>query len=327
MKDWNTISETLRDYQILVKMVHVLFGVYVWELLTSMDFEWDFITGKKKFRWPFIFYIANRYSVLLWTSFQLLLFNHSVQQPFACQAIYTLVYIFGQTALLTTSINLAIRTMAIWSNIFVTAGLTLMILGNAVVIILEVYHSHEFFLYGVGCITSSPDETAWWIRAALLYAMTLDFVVLALSIYKITIGTSPVSQHILKSGIKPRVPQSKLTQILFKHGMIYYLTAFLTGLVSVIFLSLRLNDAMNEMAIPPAQIISTIAACRAVRALANFKPGNPPKPAQMNLHSGKKHPTSINKISTADIRTKESDNSFGLFEVETVRRRDLISSN
>ena len=25
---------------------------YSWEFVTSLDFEWDFISGKKKFRWP-----------------------------------------------------------------------------------------------------------------------------------------------------------------------------------------------------------------------------------------------------------------------------------
>ncbi|KAF9535169.1 hypothetical protein CPB83DRAFT_924845 [Crepidotus variabilis] len=300
MKDWNTISETLRDYQILVKMVHVLFGIYVWEFLTSMDFEWDFITGKKKFKWPFA---------------------AAISMP---DYLYSCLYIWSNSSAddeHKSGDSNCTSSIAIWSNIFVTAGLTLMILGNAVVIIL-------------GCITSNPDETASWIRAALLYAMTLDFVVLTLSVYKITVSASPISQHILKTGIKPRVPQSKLIQILFKHGMIYYLTAFLTDLLSVIFLSLRLNDAMNEMAIPPTQIISTIAACRAVRALANFKQDNSRKPAlpylltRMNLRSSKTCLTSISKASTAaDMRTKELDSSFVLVEVETVTRRDLIDSN
>ncbi|KAF9535167.1 hypothetical protein CPB83DRAFT_924841 [Crepidotus variabilis] len=70
MKDWNTISEILRDYQVLIKMVHALCGIYVWELLTSIDFELDFIRGKRKFKWPFLFYVVNRYSLLLWLLFQ-----------------------------------------------------------------------------------------------------------------------------------------------------------------------------------------------------------------------------------------------------------------
>ena len=54
-----------------------------WEFATSLNFDWDFITGKKKFRWPMvskaalketrrpihpliiqIFYFANRYFLL-----------------------------------------------------------------------------------------------------------------------------------------------------------------------------------------------------------------------------------------------------------------------
>ncbi|KAF9535168.1 hypothetical protein CPB83DRAFT_889078 [Crepidotus variabilis] len=227
-------------------------------------------------------------------------------------------------ALLTASINLAIRTIAIWSNVFVTAGLTLMILGNAAIIILEVYRSRASFFHGIGCTPSNPDETGLWLRAAFLYAMIFDLAVLILSVYKITMGATPTSQLVHERSIKSRIPQSRLSQILFKHGVIYYLTAFLTDLLSIIFLSLHLNVSMNNIAQPPTQVISTIAACRAVRALANFNHDNANKPVHV-FDSGKTRSTSISKVSTSGLVAQGLEDPFMLVEMETVARRDTTS--
>ncbi|EMD35615.1 hypothetical protein CERSUDRAFT_53885 [Gelatoporia subvermispora B] len=41
--------------------VHALFGLYIWEVLISMKFDLDYLTGKRRFRWPMIFYFLNRY--------------------------------------------------------------------------------------------------------------------------------------------------------------------------------------------------------------------------------------------------------------------------
>jgi hypothetical protein len=40
--------------------VHVLLGIYVYEWFITLPFDWDFISGKKHFRWPMSFYFANR---------------------------------------------------------------------------------------------------------------------------------------------------------------------------------------------------------------------------------------------------------------------------
>jgi hypothetical protein len=34
--------------------MHACVGLYAWEYITSLGFEWDLLTGKKKFRWPLV---------------------------------------------------------------------------------------------------------------------------------------------------------------------------------------------------------------------------------------------------------------------------------
>jgi hypothetical protein len=42
----------LHVVDVFSKIVFALFGVYVWELSVTSDFEWSLITGRRRFRWP-----------------------------------------------------------------------------------------------------------------------------------------------------------------------------------------------------------------------------------------------------------------------------------
>jgi hypothetical protein len=37
---------------VFLKLIYTLFGLYVWELFITCDFEWSLITKRRKFRWP-----------------------------------------------------------------------------------------------------------------------------------------------------------------------------------------------------------------------------------------------------------------------------------
>lgn len=44
------ISESAVFHQ----LVFTLFGLYTWEVLTTWDFEWSLLTGRRTFRWPLV---------------------------------------------------------------------------------------------------------------------------------------------------------------------------------------------------------------------------------------------------------------------------------
>ena len=71
MLDWKSQAELAKDSIIFIRFMHVLLGAYAcvlslasssianprtgrYEWLISLDFEWGFITGKKRFRWPMV---------------------------------------------------------------------------------------------------------------------------------------------------------------------------------------------------------------------------------------------------------------------------------
>lgn len=39
---------------VFLKLVYALFGVYVWELFVTCDFEWSLLTRQRIFRWPLV---------------------------------------------------------------------------------------------------------------------------------------------------------------------------------------------------------------------------------------------------------------------------------
>jgi hypothetical protein len=62
MVDWTSPTELASEGVIFKNLMHALIGLYAWEFLTSLDFEWELLTGKKRFRWPLVsFTIAGVY--------------------------------------------------------------------------------------------------------------------------------------------------------------------------------------------------------------------------------------------------------------------------
>lgn len=57
---WFSISKsillTFRS-DVFLKLIYALFGVYVWELFITCDFEWTLITRRRKFHWPLVCFI------------------------------------------------------------------------------------------------------------------------------------------------------------------------------------------------------------------------------------------------------------------------------
>ena len=82
MPDWKSPAELQLEGAIFAKFIHALLGLYAYvalivvffgflnsswiiryEFFLSLDFDWEFLSGKKRFRWPLV-----KYS-FCWTAF------------------------------------------------------------------------------------------------------------------------------------------------------------------------------------------------------------------------------------------------------------------
>ncbi|KAJ3934157.1 MAG: hypothetical protein NXY57DRAFT_722543 [Lentinula lateritia] len=261
MPDWNSPAEISKDGVVFSRFMHALLGLYIWEWFTSLDFDWDYIRGKRQFRWPLIFYFLNRYCLLFALIGIAVALN--VATEINCQALYTFNQCVGNAAIGLASINFSLRTMAVWTQKwYIVVPLILLILGQWSLLL------HGILLKATyspteGCVIVETDSRL--LLAGFTYTMCFDFVVLSLTAWKLVIN-APSSKV---------MGRSRLVVLIFGDGLIYFIIAFLSNLLATIFMLLDLNPVMSIIANVPSAIGSTIVACRAVRRLALFTSSGP----------------------------------------------------
>ncbi|GBE83841.1 hypothetical protein SCP_0508980 [Sparassis crispa] len=236
MVDWSSEAELAVDADAFTKLMHCLAGVYFWEFAVSLEFDWAFLAGKKQFNWRLIFYWLGRYC--LFFAMIGILTALDVTSEINCQALYTFNQLAGDAAVGLASINLSLRTMAIWSqNRYIVILLVIVILGHWALI-----------------LQGRSSNTI--LAATFIYSMCFDALVMTLSALKLA----------------PRAGHSQLIRLLFKDGLIYFLVAFIANLIATVFMLLDLNSVMSVVFNVPAAVASTIVASRAVRRLSKFTP-------------------------------------------------------
>ncbi|THH32791.1 hypothetical protein EUX98_g1388 [Antrodiella citrinella] len=172
-----------------------------------------------------------------------------------CQALYTFEQLGGNASIGLSSINLAIRTMAIWNmDRRIVIPLVLVILGHWSLILQGVLLSAEW-VDGAGCLVTKTNNTI--LAATFIYSMCFDLIVLVLSAIRLFRTRSSVKSPVVK--------------LLFKDGLIYFLIAFCSNLTVTVFMTLDFNPVMSIVFNVPAACAGTIVASRVVRRLHKFK--------------------------------------------------------
>lgn len=251
MVNWSSMEEIQKDAVVFDRFMHALLGVYIWEWFTSLRFDWKYISGKKKFRWPMVFYFLNRYCLLF--ALVGIAISLNVTTVINCQVLYTYIQVLGNASVGLASINLSLRTMAVWSqNRWLVIFLVLVILGHWSLLLHGVLLT-AVWVPGQGCsITSTQNRI---LAISFIYSMVFDFIVLCLTAYKL---------------LAPRTGRSRLVGLIFGDGLIYFVIAFLANFLATVFMLLDLNPVMSIIANVPAAIASTIVACRVVRRLNQY---------------------------------------------------------
>ncbi|TRM62232.1 hypothetical protein BD626DRAFT_404195 [Schizophyllum amplum] len=256
MVNWMSPEEIAHDGEAFSKFMHALLGLYLWEWATSLKFDWDYLRGKRTFKWPLIFYFLNRYCLLMALIGIAIALN--VTSEVNCQGLYTFNQCFGNAAIGFASINLSLRTMAIWSQKwFIVIPLVCVILAHWSLLLHGILLKATY-VPGTGCVITQTDSKI--LAATFIYTMTFDFTVLCLTAWKL---------------IFPAGGRSRLISLIFNDGLIYFVVAFVANLIATIFMLLDLNPVMSIIANVPAAIASTIVACRVVRRLNKYNSQGP----------------------------------------------------
>ncbi|TCD63463.1 hypothetical protein EIP91_005372 [Steccherinum ochraceum] len=256
MRDWMSSKEIAKDLVALGKTQHVICGVYFWEFIVSLKFEWEFIRRRKTLGWSMVVYFFGRY-VALFTLIGVII-SLDTDKKINCEALYKFLAFGGQATIGLTCANLAIRTMGIWGcDRRVVIPLIVLIVGHWVILMQGVAVRADYNEATRCYIAPTKPEL---IAGGFVYAICFDLVMFMLSAWKLLL---------------PKQCQvTPLVQTLRKDMLLSLGIAFLVNVPAVVILSLNLNPVMNTLPTLPAAIISSIMASRAVRRLANYDPSS-----------------------------------------------------
>ncbi|KAN0141814.1 hypothetical protein V8E53_000276 [Lactarius tabidus] len=250
MVDWNNPHTVLSESLALVKFVHVVNGIYIWEYFTTLWFEWEVLTKRRSWKPTMLIYFGSRLFCLGGVCTLLAGFNLTSQ--FNCQAWLDAVLAFCYPSFMFNSLLILLRTVAIWERRPVmTIVLTAVWLTNV-----------AFLIHGMtlGESVWVPTENACFVedsqkaKANVLASVVTDLILLL---------TMLVGVLRLESG-------SSMWRMLYRQGVVWILLATVGLIPPTIFLWLNLNEPMNLMFETPAMVILTISATRLYRSLVTY---------------------------------------------------------
>ncbi|KAF9535070.1 hypothetical protein CPB83DRAFT_227553 [Crepidotus variabilis] len=253
-----------------LRLVYAMLGLYTWEWASSLQFEFDLLTGRKKFKWPLVFYFLCRYFPFLHLgilprmssdgSWPNRLNSHRID----CRPLYVLLYIVGHGSVALAGNNLALRAMALWpGKKYLKFALWLIILGQWAVIL----WGAPALPGGLQLFHFAPTECHGWFTfidgslGAFLYALIFDLLILGLTLYKL-VGTINVSFFRRQDG--------PVRYILVAQGTSYMVISITVNLLALLLIELAPQSRLVADFIVPFQVVAPLIACRMVRQLVTF---------------------------------------------------------
>lgn len=246
--DWHNPARVLAEYSAFIKFIHVLGGVYIWEFVLNLGFEYSIITGKRKLTRSFPLYLGCRLSFLLYVAVQFLQFDTS--HKINCQGLVVMIFIFGYSTLMFASALIALRVTALWEHnrIIVAVAFTSW-LANTIIYVYTTVKSRGYWT-GSECVIQNTSHS----RIGVFSTLALDLLLLTLML----VGLLRWKGALQGGGI---------FQLLYVQGLTWVLVVTLAEIPPAVFTALNLNDPMNVMFQALGLIIMSLGATRMYRGL------------------------------------------------------------
>jgi len=272
MVNWSNPQEIVKDSEVFSRLILALFGVYVWELFMTWDFEWSLLSKQRQFRWPLVFFFLCRYCMLL--AFVGLIISLNITTPIDCGALYTFNSWTGNMAILCASTSLMLRTVALWDrNRAVMASLGTLCLAHWALLYRTMFIVKAAWSSTLQtCVVTQTNPSL--LNTTFFFTMGFDFIILVFTALAL---------------LKKHSARTDLWKLLFHDGLVYFFISFSTNCIPAVLNVLNLNTLMNVIATIPAATITSIAACRAVIRLLEFSSSDVYVHSTSNVASA--HPT------------------------------------
>jgi len=266
MNKWHDPARIIAEYFALAKFVHLLGGLYIWEFVTNLEYEYNIITGKRKLTRAFPLYLGCRWFPLLAIVVQFIGFDASTASyKDGCQAMVVMTFTFSYLSFLFSSALIILRISALWQhNKVVIALASAFWLTNLICSIYGVA-TYRGLWTGVVCAIQHTDHT----KIGTFSTFFTDAALLVLMFIGVWRWEAPRE----KGGV---------WWLLYTQGLAWVIIITLAEVPPVVFIILDLNDTMNLMFLTPALIITAIGAARIHRGLVNYPRANFPPMKPVN---------------------------------------------
>jgi len=242
-----------KDFLALVKLWHVLDGIFIWEFLVTFDYELSVIRGHRPYRWTIWIYSLTRVCALIAVILHMLGFDSS--SPIHCQLWVMFELIFSCLAFAAASLLIVLRIIAIWNKNRIAVAIAICTWNTNV----------AFLIYNIALTdaTWEPTQSVCEVlntetTKGTTFALLITDVVLLLTML---VGLLRFRQDGTMIGVG---------KFLWRQGLIWLFLATIAEVPPAVFISLDLNYPFNLMFQTPALIVMSIAATRMHRSLSNF---------------------------------------------------------
>ncbi|KAI0256382.1 hypothetical protein BJV78DRAFT_1278883 [Lactifluus subvellereus] len=255
MTNWHDPVRVVADYIALIEFVHVLGGLYIWEIVLNLDYEYSIIMGKRKLTRTFPLYLGCRWCPLFVITGHFV--GSDISHEINCQALVLMIFTFGYLSFLFSSALIVLRICALWEyNKAVIALASASWLANTASYIYSGVTSRGYWTGSI-CAIQHTEHT----KISIFSTFITDLILLALML----IGLLRWQEARQRGGI---------WWLLYTQGLAWVVILTLAEVPPVVFIILDLNDPMNLMFLTPGLIIMSLGASRMYRGLADHPIAN-----------------------------------------------------
>ncbi|KAH9062474.1 hypothetical protein EDB87DRAFT_1682117 [Lactarius vividus] len=260
MVDWHSSAAVGAETNALIKFIHAIGGIYIWEIMLFLGFEYSVIMRKRKFTWPFLLYLGCRWCPLFSIAFQFLGFD--VSHKINCQACVVLTFMSAYLSFMCASALIILRVVVLWDHSKIIIAFTCAVwIGNTAI-----------YAYSLTTLRS-----AW--TGSLCAILNSDFARISICS---TFTTDVILLVLMLTGLKrwKHAPRScGVWRLLRTQGLMWVLVVTLAEVPPTVFILLNLNgigrlDPLDLMFQPLGLTIAALGAARLYRGLIDYPASN-----------------------------------------------------
>jgi len=228
-------------------------GLYFWEFVSTLDYEWSVIRGRRPRRWTMWIYSLTRTSALLATILLMVCLNRG--SAYICKVVPLTHYSLAYLGFAAASLLIVLRIVAIWdkNKAVVRIAIGLWITNVAFLIQGAIRLRFAWFTDSNECLVQSVKSFQLSLIAVLITNIVLLLtVIVGLFRLRCSGGGS-----------------FGLQRFLWNQGIVWLLLAIVAEVPPVVFI-LNMNKDVNLMFQIPSPIVMSIVASRMHRGLTDY---------------------------------------------------------